>query len=537
MGELPRRLKALGSTIEEIMRIAGTVGASIGVMYHGEIIYQENFGFRDVEEKLPVTAETIFPGCSLTKAMICAAIGILVEKRKIRWDSRVKDVLPDFHINDPVLRNEMTVTDILTHRTGMSKGEHYLGSENNLIISISDSLKFIGDQKPIYPFRTTFDYNNLCYELAGHIIDRISGMTWAEVLKDHIFLPLGMNRTFLHDPTGEVENTATSYNTLDDGTPIKISTVKSTDSGFGGASAGVLTCVNDLLKFYKALMHAANDQFESGQSSTPMSVLKNVTHLLSAKVPMHSSTIHEASYALGWGRVQLPGTLGTLGNNPPLMLNGMPIVGKGSSQLVLFHQGKMPGALASVNLIPETNSAIVVMTNSLALNDSPDWISQLILEELLEINDRNDYIRAAKISADETLRWHSNVAEELMKEQKPNTSPQSLENYVGVYWNSSRTVKIVVTREKTLYWAIQGLEAEKFPLSHYEDDTFIWLQSRNELASRGRWVDQPAMFWRLRFRCGENGYLSILNWAHDAELPEGEDFFKEETKYCNKMQA
>ena len=529
MGNLLKRLKSLDSTIEKIMKIGGTAGASIGVMRGGETIYQANFGFRDVDKELPVTADTIFPGCSLTKAMICTTIGILVEEGKIGWDSRVKDILPEFYIEDPNLQNEMTVTDILTHRTGMSKGEHYLGSENNLIIPIADSLRFIGDQKSIYPFRTSFDYNNLCYELAGHIIDRVSGTTWAEMLKSHIFLPLRMNRTFLHNPTGEVENTATSYNTLDDGTPVKVPTVKSTEESFGGASAGVLTSVTDLLTFYKVLMCAARDQIKSGQPSTPGSLFKNVTHLLSAKTAMYPSTIHEASYALGWGRVQLPGTLGHFGNNPPLMPKGMPIVGKGSSHLVLFHQGKMPGALASVILLPETDSAIVVMTNSLALNDSPDWISQLLLEELLEIEDRNDYVRAAEMSADEALKWYSTVVEDLKRDQKPDTSPQSLEEYAGVYWNASRTVKIVVTKEDKLYWAIQGLQTEKFSLDHYEDNTFIWLQPRNELVSRGRWVDQPALFWKLRFRYGDHGHISILNWAHDAELPQGEDFFKNQT--------
>lgn len=106
-------------------------------------------------------------------------------------------------------------------------------------------------KSPSTPFARSFQYNNLGYELAGHIIDKTSGTTWAEMLKRSIFRPLRMDRTFLHDPT-------------------------------------------------------------------------------------------EASYALGWGRIQLPGTMDDIGINPPLMPDGMPVVGKGSSRLVIFHQAVCP---------------------------------------------------------------------------------------------------------------------------------------------------------------------------------------------------
>jgi Beta-lactamase len=112
---------------------------------------------------------------------------------------------------------------------------------------------------------------------------------------------------------------------------------------------------------------------------------------MSAKTPMNQPTRGEKSYGFGWARVQLPGTMGDIGCNPPLMPHGMPVVGKGApSQLVIYHQGSLPGALAAVILIPDTKSAIVILTNSLSLNDTPDWVGQLILEELLNVPERND---------------------------------------------------------------------------------------------------------------------------------------------------
>lgn len=89
-------------------------------------------------------------------------------------------------------------------------------------------------------------------------------------------------------------------------------------------------------------------------------------------------------------------------------------------------------------------------------------------------------------------------------------------------------MKIVVTLDDgVLHWAQQGLETERFPLNHYEDDVFTWLQPRNDLVRRGRWVDQPKIFWKLRFRPNDHNQIDTLNWAHDPELPKGEDYIKD----------
>ena len=233
---------------------------------------------------------------------------------------------------------------------------------------------------------------------------------------------------------------------------------------------------------------------------------------MSTKIPMGSPTRLENSYAFGWARVQLPGRIGAIGVNPGLVPNGMPIVGKGSpSQIVLYHQGSLPGALAVVVLLPETLSAIVVLTNTLSLNDIPDWVSQLILEELLEVPDKNDYVAAAKTSVAENANWYSSTVDELTKDRNDDTSPKKLEDYTGTYWDAIHVVKIEVSLEDgTLNWALQGLPSEKFSLDHYEHDTFTWLQPRNELGKRGRWVDQGAEFWKLRFEANNNGQIERL---------------------------
>jgi len=204
------------------------------------------------------------------------------------------------------------------------------------------------------------------------------------------------------------------------------------------------------------------------------------------------------------------------------------VVGKGvPPQLVIYHQGSLPGALSFVALLPDSESAIIVTSNALALNDVPDWVGQLVLEEFLGVPDaqRNDYIKAAEESVTNNLKWHPELVQKLKSVQKNGTSPKSLEEYVGTYWNDIHIFKIVVTLEDgKLFWALQGLDSEKFLLNHYEDDIFTWLAPRNELSSRGRWVgpDQGPEFWKIQFKVGTDGRINRLYWMHDNGVPADE---------------
>jgi CubicO group peptidase (beta-lactamase class C family) len=528
MDDLSKRLATLTPTIEKLMRIAGTPGLSLGVLHQGKTVYFANFGYRDVQSKLPPTEETIYPGCSLTKALVAETVGTLVEEGKLEWDTRVKDILPDFNIKDDTIRSQATITDLLSHRTGFTVSDYYLGAENNVLISKEDTLVFLNDQIAIQPIRSTWQYNNLGYELVSLMIDKVSSSSWADLLRDRIFKPLQLKRTMLDYPPKDDGNVAKAYSALDDASPTEIHTVKATDKIFSGAAAGLRTCVKDLLVLYDAFMLAANDQFATGKTSTSGSPLKQVNHIMSARIPMGGPTLNEASYGFGWARVQLPGTMGGIGCNPGLMPGGMPIVGKGGpSRLVVYHQGSLPGALSAVNLIPKTRTAIVVLSNSLALNDCPDWVGQLVLEEILDVPNRNDYVEAAISSAAKTLEWHPRVTTELQKDQKHNTSSKDLDTYTGAYWNAIKTMKIEVTVEANqLYYAVQGLESEKYVLAHYEDDIFTWIRPRNELVARGRWVDQGAEFWKMKFSGNDQGTIDRLTWVHDLEVAEGESFFK-----------
>ncbi|PQE17386.1 beta-lactamase family protein [Rutstroemia sp. NJR-2017a BVV2] len=153
-----------------------------------------------IANKLPVTAETIFPCASLTKAVVAAGLGICVDEEigGLKWDSKVHDVLPEWTSANEILRKEMTVTDCLSHRAGMEAPDHWLGTNNNILIPQEKSLDFLNTLQLSFPFRASYGYNNCGYEIAGHILTKAAPQRGDSFIKTRIFDPLNMTRTSTH---------------------------------------------------------------------------------------------------------------------------------------------------------------------------------------------------------------------------------------------------------------------------------------------------------------------------------------------------
>lgn len=508
------------------MRLGGTPGLSLSVSSKGELIHHSNHGFRDLERALPVTVNTIFPACSLAKAVSAAAMGILVDEGAASWDMLAKHAVPAFAPRDRCLLDHTSLADLFSHRSGMTScGNLQGGCAGSILVKKSDSMRLINDQILRRDQVGKFSYNSLAYDLCEHAIENLSGQTFHDFVQARILSPFGLERTYMKTPPRGSEDVAKSYNALDDGTPYLIGSPSIGDEGPGSASGGMRSCATDLMKLYGAFMQSFKHQFRTGQTSTPGSSIKQAAQIMSAKVPMFPTSMNEASYGMGWARVQLPNTLGHIGLNGRLMPLGMPVVGKGvPSQLVLYHQGTLPGALAGVFLLPETETIILVLSNSLALTDVPDWVGQMVLQELLNVPDSEkvDFTRPAEASISINLEWESCITHGLRISRGPAPRPgRDLNCYAGEYVNANGVFKTVVSgHHGKLYLSFQGLDSEKYELEPYDGDIFTWFRPRNELSRRGRWVlgnDRDPSFWKLEFG-EENDNITHLSWRHDPGL-------------------
>ncbi|ENH65001.1 Beta-lactamase [Fusarium oxysporum f. sp. cubense race 1] len=329
------------------MKLGGTPGLSLSVATKNQPVYHANYGFRDLQNRLPVTEETIFPVCSLAKGLSAAAMGILVDEGIASWEMHVKDATPSFHPNNSDLHNNTTLADLYSHRSGMSScGNLVGGCEGNILIGKDDCMRVVNHQILVPEKLGSFAYNSTAYDACDEAFKSLSGASLEDFLQQKVFNELDLQRTFMKPPPTDKDNVTKSYNTLDDGTPWCIPGPKLGEDSIGCGSGGLRSCAPDLIKLYTCFVQSFNYECQTGQSSTPGSPLKQVSRLMSAHVPMLATERGEVSYGLGWARVQLPNTLGHIGLNGRLMPQGMPVIGKGvAEELILYHQGTLPGAL------------------------------------------------------------------------------------------------------------------------------------------------------------------------------------------------
>jgi CubicO group peptidase (beta-lactamase class C family) len=527
MDDLSRRLEEFGPSIQELMKLGGTPGLSLSVATKNQPVYHANYGVRDLEAGLPVTQDSIFPVCSLAKGVSAAAMGILVDEGMASWQMLVKDATPSFHPNNSHLHNNTSLADLYSHRSGMSScGNLVGGCEGNVLIGKDDCMRVVNHQTLVPEQLGSFMYNSTAYDACDEAFRSLSGASLDDFLQRKVFDELGLRRTFMKPPPTDMDNVTKSYNALDDGTPWCIPGPKLGEDGIACGSGGLWSCAADLIKLYAYFVQSFNHECQTNQTSTPRSPLKQVSKLMSAHVPMLETGLGEVSYGLGWARVQLPNTLGHIGLNGRLMPHGMPVIGKGvHDELIFYHQGTLPGALAVVILIPRTETVVLVMSNCLSLTDVPDWVSQMVLEEILGVpsKERIDFIAYAKTSIAINLGWHDRIVQGLVQGQPQAIRPHKLlESYVGTYVDESRVFSVVVTlKEGVLFWAFQGLDSERYKLTHYDGDTFTWLQPRNDLSRRGRWVlgnDNDPSFWKIEFGVDRHGSVNRVLWRHDASL-------------------
>lgn len=167
-------------------------GFAVSVVKDGQVVFSKAYGVKDVRTSEPVDTSTLFAIASTTKAFTAAALGMMVDEGRLRWDDKVIDHLPDFRMYDPYVTRELTVRDLLSHRAGMPNTDYLWTGGDNSREEIVRRVRFI---EPGYSFRAGYVYQNVMFLVAGELLEAVSGMSWDEFVRTRIFTPLGMSRS------------------------------------------------------------------------------------------------------------------------------------------------------------------------------------------------------------------------------------------------------------------------------------------------------------------------------------------------------
>lgn len=521
------RLQELQPQIHRLMQISGAAGLSIGVLHQNKIIHTSHLGRKDVSSGQVADDDTLYWVGSIAKSMTAAAIGVLAQEKKVDWDDTVSSVLPEFKHQNSDIREKATIHDLLCHKSGLGgKAGLWQRDHARIVISREDFVNTTTYLPACYPLGEVWMPSNWNYGLVDEVIERASGQSYGTFLEERLFKPLGLQRTTAAiNP--DLSNIAEAH-LYHQSRPRLTHKPQVGDGSIMVGAMGIKSTMNDLLTYFKSLMSSFNDQQARNCTETPDSPFVQAQKLFSPGIVVKNENDKpKAEFAPGWMRTTLPGPMSEMGINE-FFVKQFPVIGKGMKEppTVYYHAGSTVGFLTSVTLIPETSSAVVVMSNTLGNQDLPDWTGLLILEELLNVPDRVDFLPYAQEAAATWSQQWPEMHATLDKDRESDGQIDDPSIYVGLYFNEVGTWFFdIFIQDGSLYMAYCGDRDSKYSLTQYRDSTLSFEITYEQSVARGLWPVPSADFYLLQFQdVHDDGRMGSIRWKYDWQEPGGENF-------------
>ncbi len=310
-------------------------GLALAVVRNDTVIYSKGYGVQDVNKRTPVDERTIFAIGSSSKAFTAASIAMLVDEKRVELDAPVTKYLSDFQLADAYATREITVRDLLSHRSGLARGElawYGSGFDRDEIVR---RVRFL---QPTWSLRSQFGYQNIMYIAAGQIAARVSGMSWDDFVQQRLLTPLGMTassttirgleqRTNVASPHAEVDSAvrAIAWRNIDNAGPAG-----SINSNAVDMAQWVRLQLSGGMIGSKRLISRRSVE----EMHTPQTIIRidSATHVFNPET-------HFSAYGLGWFLEDYRG------------------------REVLHHGGNVDGFTALVAMLPEEKFGLVILTN------------------------------------------------------------------------------------------------------------------------------------------------------------------------------
>ena len=310
-------------------------GVAVLIVKDGEVIFEKGFGVKELGKDDLVDENTLFMIGSNTKAFTGTALALLEYDEKLKLDDKVIKYLPDFKMKDEWVTKELNLQDIVSHRMGLEtfQGDFMYWTSD---LNADEVIEKFGMITPKYNFRTKYGYTNAGYAVAGKVIEKVSGLSWGEFLKEKIFKPLEMNRTVpLSEDFIKAENIAKPHTSVDG----KISLIPFQNIDNLAPCGSIGSSVNDLSHWVIAQLDSGK---YDGVSVIPFSAIQKTRQILSIerRVRHPYNKTHYSLYGMGWAFQDYEG------------------------REIIMHTGGVNGFVTSVTLMPEEKLGIVVLTNT-----------------------------------------------------------------------------------------------------------------------------------------------------------------------------
>jgi CubicO group peptidase (beta-lactamase class C family) len=447
----------LDAEAARIMKAFEVPGMALAIVKDGKVIVAKGYGVRKIGDPAPVDARTLFGIASNTKVFTATALGLLVEEDKIVWDAPVINYLPWFAMYDPYVTREITVRDLLVHRSGLGLGAGDLLFWPPTTYDRKEIVRRLRYIKPATSFRYTYAYDNLLYSVAGEVIEAVSGKVWEDFVKERILAKVGMTWSNVrHSAATEGGNVAATHANVDG----VVRVVKPSTNDNTNPAGGINSCAEDMAKWMLVLL--GRGQLADGTRLFSERTYRELTTLVTpmpnpAPAPeLAALKANFNGYALGLHVKDYRGLK------------------------VVTHTGGLAGYVSQVWLIPERKLGIAVLTNQEA-DEAFAALTMFVADYYLEAP-KTDWLDAyLKVKA----RADARTAEVLKKASAArdvNSKPSlALEKYAMTYRDAWYGDIEVAAENGKLVIRFTKSPQLVGDLEHWQYDTFLVRWREREL--------------------------------------------------------
>jgi CubicO group peptidase (beta-lactamase class C family) len=423
-------------------------GIALAIVKDDQVVVAKGYGVRKLGSPAPVDARTLFGIASNTKAFTATALGLLVEEHKIDWDAPVVRYLPSFAMWDPFVTRELTVRDLLVHRSGLGLGAGDLlwwPASTYDRKEIARRLRFI---RPATSFRSAYAYDNVLYLVAGELIEAVSGQSWETFVSSRILARVGMSGSNVRlSASSGGGNVATTHAPVDG----KVRAIKPFDSDNTNPAGGILSSAEDIAKWLRVQLSEGKlpDGSQLFSAATARQLTSIVTPMPMADPPPELAPLkmNFHGYALGFDVRDYRG------------------------QKVLMHTGGLPGFVSRVAMIPGLHVGVAVLTNQES-GAAFDSIAFRIMDHYLAAPSF-DWIDAyrrvlERIQAGASAAGQSAAARDA--QSKPSLRPAQ---YAGTYRDAWYGDITIAEEDGRLVMRFSHTPLLVGDLEHWQHDTFV----------------------------------------------------------------
>lgn len=448
---------AVEKLASDALRAWNVPGVAVVVVRGDQTLLARGFGVRELGQPEPITADTIFPLASCTKAFTSTLLAMLADDGVLGWDDPVRKHLPGFTLSDPHADALVTLRDLLTHRTGVS-GHDLLWYHAPW--SLDDIIKRVGLLPLDYPFRSGYRYSSIMYLVAGRALERATGQKWDKLVRTRICDPLGMTGvSFTTTAIARDADRAIGHRLGKDGKVAVMPGYEITEPNPSGSVNATAKDIAAWLKFHLAGgVGPDGKRIVSVKNFAETHTSQNVVRLEGRVKALNPDTV-QLCYGMGW------------------------LVYDHRGKKVISHGGMIDGFRVQLTWLPDENLGFAVLANLHDTRLNAALINSLIdLYCSLPVKDWNSYFR--KVTADEEADHKATLAAR-DKARNPDAKPTlPLACFAGAYVHPAYgTVTVTEADGKlTLTWS-----SFRNPLEHFEADTFRVTtgQFEEELAAFG----------------------------------------------------